>query len=535
MINLKSLPLLLIGLSLVTCTQGEGKPKTEARFALAGELPAFDPLQAEQTAYQVLQRQIFETLTEYVPGGDAGAVQPLLAESWEISNDGLIWTFKLNKEAVFYDPWPKPLWPERRRTVTAADVVECWKIQIGQGQGGWAFENYIADFQAMGKHTLKIRLMHADASLTQRLASAYFAVYPPEALRLSRRRFGDHPIGSGPYFLSSWTPGHEAVFLKTPQWRGQFQNGRAVAKIEKLRFTSIREGSTRTLLFQDGKLDRLSPGQDAFNTFFKNGQLAENLQHQGFQAQSIAMPDLTMIAFNMADPILKKKAVRQAIALAFPYERWSRVLRNGIWAEPAKHFLPPGVAYAHDAPLCSFLKTDLNLAKQLLAKAGHPDGNGIPPLQFELAGSDAMSRAQGEIMEQAMDAIGIELKAIPNTWTRYVEKTRQGRAQIWSRGWTLDWPDPLNLLSLFLASQAESINHFGYKNKKFDVLAVAYRTENAAKKADIVHAMVAILNEDLPAIPIDHRMGWAVLGPRVLHMPIHPFDPHACKFYRLKP
>jgi len=535
LIDLKPTLILLFGLSFAACTQGEGETLLEARFALAGELPAFDPLQAEQSAYQVLQRQVFETLTEYVPNGESGAVQPLLAESWKISENGLTWTFELREEAFFYDPWPNPLWPERRRSVTAADVVECWTIQKEQGQGGWAFEGFISDFKAIGQRSLEIQLFHSDDSLTQRLASAYFAVYPPEALRLSSRRFGDHPVGSGPYFLSAWIPGHEAVFLKTPQWRGQKQNGQAVAEIEKIRFTSIREGSTRTLLFQNGKLDRLSPGQDAFHTFLKNGQLAEDWQRKGYRSLSIAMPDLTMIAFNLEDPVLKKKAVRQAIAMAFPYERWHRVLRNGVWAVPAKHFLPPGVAHATDAPVCSFLKTDLDLAKQLLKQAGHPNGSGIPPLQFELAGSDAMSRAQGEMMEQALGAIGIELKAIPNTWTRYVEKTRQGKAQIWSRGWTLDWPDPLNLLSLFLASQTGSVNHFGYKNKTFDALAVAYRTEDATKKADIVHAMVAILNEDLPAIPIDHRIGWAVLGPRVLHMPIHPFDPYACKFYRLKP
>ena len=146
-------------------------------------------------------------------------------------------------------------------------MVECWTIQKEQGQGGWAFEGFISDFKAIGQRSLEIQLFHSDDSLTQRLASAYFAVYPPEALRLSSRRFGDHPVGSGPYFLSAWIPGHEAVFLKTPQWRGQKQNGQAVAEIEKIRFTSIREGSTRTLLFQNGKLDRLSPGQDAFHTF----------------------------------------------------------------------------------------------------------------------------------------------------------------------------------------------------------------------------------------------------------------------------
>jgi ABC-type transport system substrate-binding protein len=106
LIDLKPTLILLFGLSFAACTQGEGETLLEARFALAGELPAFDPMQSEQSTYQVLQRQVFETLTEYVPNGESGAVQPLLAESWKISENGLTWTFELREEAFFYDPWP---------------------------------------------------------------------------------------------------------------------------------------------------------------------------------------------------------------------------------------------------------------------------------------------------------------------------------------------------------------------------------------------------------------------------------------------
>jgi len=539
---MRLLPLLLCTLlgACVRSPEPSHSNKIVARFALASELPSFSPLNPGQSTYQVLQRQIFETLTEYQPDAFPFRIKPLLAERWTTSTDGLTWNFFIREDAEFYDPWPTPLWPSRRHPLTAHDVMASWSLQKEQGQGGWAIQEIVQEMTVVDDHQVQITLHHPDAHLLEKLASAYFAVFPVHALRLSRRPFSRFPIGSGPYFLKEGIPGHEAVFEKTPEWRT------SIVGPDEIRFTAMLEGSTRTLLFQQGKLDRLSPGQDAFASMLPGGILDPSWSEEGFRTQTITMPDLTMFSFQMNDAVVgnipgdrkgnaQRKKIRHAIALAFPYERWHRILRNDLWAVPAKAFLPPSLPSAQNIPDCSWRKTDLAQAKALLAEAGFPEGKGLPTLTFELAGADSLTRTQGDLVVNALQAIEIRCVAVPNTWSAFQEKARQGKAQLFSRGWTLDWADASNLLFLFSSQEIGSLNLNFFSDETYDRLLKELPEQSPQDQQETLQKLISILNEELPAIPIDHRQGWAVLGPRVIEMPIHPFDPYACKYYRLKP
>lgn len=571
----------LAALALLASPLTPGAPQDQApsvaRFALAAEPQSFDPLHSVQTGNQVLQRQVYEGLVEYSPGGADAPVQGLLAESWTVSANGRTWRFRLRADARFHDSFQPALWTGGTRPVRAMDVVQSWLRMADLRQeprGYWAFDGLIAGLdqwhkesagpgaeeawqrafadgvdglRALDERTVEIRLSRSDPWFLQRLASAYFVVYPAEAVSRSGKEFLNQPVGSGPYRLGDWTPGFSAVLHRIPEWRGQaLADQRAAATIEEIRFQFVADGSTRTLLFEQGEIDRLPPLQDAFARLVPEGQLAPELAERGVVLHVVDTPDLSMLCFNMFDPDIgeipgdslgngKRRKLRQAIAHAFPYERWHRVIRNQSWGQPATGFLPPALADAAQIPPCAYRKHDLDAARRLLAEAGWENGAGAPRLTIELGGSDPVNQAIGTMFREAMNEIGLEVEVNTNTFPQLTAKMQNGEAQIFSRAWTLDWADPVNLLETFHGAHlAPGINRCNYASPAFDRDLDALRQQPTELRGPLLARAIARLNEDLPAIPIDHRRGYLLVQPWLKDVQVNPFDPFPCKYYRLE-
>ncbi|RMH05478.1 MAG: ABC transporter substrate-binding protein, partial [Planctomycetota bacterium] len=315
-----------------------GCPRSEAaagaavgRFALAQELADFDPLGAWNTVAQVLQRQVYEGLVEYRYGGGLNEFDGLLAESWSVGGDGREWRFRLRPDAAFYDPGPEPLWPGGRRPVRAADVVASL-LRLADPRleaGGWfVLEGLVegldelraaaaagdpaalavfdrggapdrpAGLRAVDDHTVLLRLARPAPDLLMRLASPYCVVVPAEAWRRTEPALRDHPVGSGPFFLAEWEPRQRAVFRAVPGWRRQADGFGPLPHLDEAVFTAVLEGSTRTLLFERGEIDRLPPAQDSFARLVRDGRPAPELAARGVRLVVTETPDLSMLVLN---------------------------------------------------------------------------------------------------------------------------------------------------------------------------------------------------------------------------------------------
>jgi len=550
----------------VAARQDQSQTRDTARFALSSEPLSFDPLAADLTGNQVVQRQVYEGLVEYGPGPHH-ALQGLLAESWTRSADGLTWTFTLRDDVRFHDFYTPALWPGGERAVTAQDVVDSWLRMANLSEGArnyWAAEGLIdgldeyyarskdpqadkkvAGLKVLPDGRLQVRLTRSDPWFLARLASAYFVVYPAEAVERSADEFLNQPVGSGPYRLDDWTPGARAGFARIPSWRGQnLTAGQTAATIPKLQFSFVGDSSTRTLLFEKGEIDRLPPTQDSFARMVPGGQLAEELAAQGVQLFQVEVPDLSMLCFNMYDPVvgdipgdalgnLKRKRFRQAISLAFPYERWHKIMRNEIWGTPALRVLPPSIPGFESIAEAPYRQSDIARARELLAEAGWPNGVGAPTLQFETGGTDATNLALGEIVQHALGQIGVQVEIVANSWPELTSKMAEGRAQLFTRAWSLDWADPLNLLEVFYGpNRAPGINRCNYDSPRFNGLFEQIRRSPVELQLPLVREAVAVLVEDVPMVPIDHRRGFLLVQPWLLGADVNAFDPMPCKFYR---
>ncbi|MHC4823275.1 MAG: ABC transporter substrate-binding protein [Planctomycetota bacterium] len=578
MLLLPLLPLLL------TASMAAQEPESTqvAKFVLHTEPRGFDPVHTTQTVDAILQRQVYECLTEYDYAALTDQVVGLLAESWEVSGDGLTWTFTLREDAFFHDPFDPPLWPERRRKLVAQDVLYSW-LRMADARdpslGHWAMEGVfvgLEDFRAstavldpekaeanfrkglqdgiegirvLDAHRLQVQLMYPDPHFTNRLAMSHFIVYPREAVETEGRRLLDQPVGSAPFVVKEWVPGQTAILGRTPGWRGQaspFGDG-TLPFLDTVELHTVRDPHTSLEMFDRGEIERMSLGATAIGHFLdEEFELGEEFHERGMVLHEYALPDVTMVCFGMRDAVVgnkvgdeegnaKRRKLRQALALTFPGKEWAKSVRGPMPAEPARTFLPPVIAGSETMPASDWNHRDIARAKVLLAEAGYPGGEGLPPLEFLVAGTGSLSRSIGDLYRAAAAEIGVELVPVLLPYQEQLQRIRSGQGAVFLSAWVLDWPNASLILQTFYGPFAGTeTNLSSFRDPAYDELFRKLRSsENGPKLQEYTRQLLGILDREVPAFPIDHRRSWQLTQPWLLNFQVHPFDILPTKFYRL--
>ncbi|TAH38170.1 MAG: ABC transporter substrate-binding protein [Planctomycetota bacterium] len=560
-----------------------------ARIAFYAQAQTFDPAGGGTFVDGILQQQVYETLVEYdcAAGAPYTRMRPLLAEHWESSDDGKLWLFVLRDDAHFHDPYDPPLWPERTRPVTAHDVVYSWLRETdfqSSADNGYAFEGLIAgldefhrataqgadsaaaawkeaesrgglaDLRALDDRCLLVRLARAEPSFLFLCAESNTAVVAREAVARSGRNFLNQPVGTGPFYLAEWIPGSQAQFRRVSGWRGDpspFGDG-PLPFLDELRVLFVPEPSTRTQLFEAQELEMLSVLGDAYGRLVQDGRPNAELSARGVSLLPVLPVSMSMITINMDDPVLgmipgdeagnaRRLKLRQALSLAFPYERWAQAVRGGDWAERARSFLPAYMAASAACPQFGHGVESgaeaqrLQQARRLLAEAGYPEGRGLEELVVDLAPPDRVTRTGGEVVAEGWSRIGVRVRQQVGSWAEMQQRTTEGEFQMMTRTWTMQYPDATDLLTIFYGGSGPVANRGRFHDADFDRGFEAYQaTTDAAQRDALVVQMVQRLNAAVPVIPIDFPGGTVLLQPWLKNVRMHPFQPYACKYYRIE-
>jgi ABC-type transport system substrate-binding protein len=205
------------------------------------------------------------------------------------------------------------------------------------------------------------------------------------------------------------------------------------------------------------------------------------------------------VNFNVKDKILQNKYLRQAISSAIDRQQWIDIFEKDR-AIPQDQVGPPGLV---DRMSEAKLKYDFNLerAKNLLAKAGYPEGKGLPVLNFDFRGSESRYREMGEMFVQQLGAIGIKVNPILNTFPAFLEKAKLGTTQLSLGGWTFDYPDVENGYQVLHGpNRTPGPNDSNWENPQFDSLykKIASTQPGSKGRAEWVRQAEAIIQEEVP-------------------------------------
>jgi peptide/nickel transport system substrate-binding protein len=357
-----------------------------------------------------LDQNLYSRLLQ--PNATGTGLLPDLATSWNISKDALTYTFHLRPDAKFSDGSP----------VTASDVV--YSINRSRHfSGGWGFLlTAVKDITAPDPHTVVVTLSQPHAPLLADLAMYAYSVVPEKLVKAQGAAFFQHPVGSGPFMVTSFSPDTEVDLAANPHFYG------TKPKISKVRIMIVPNDNTRVLMLESKKVDVIeNPPGNLVNQINKT---------PGLSVQLFPSTRVDFIQLDEHYAPFKKVAVRQALNYAINRNAIVQLAYQGH-AIPGSSFMPYKMKF-WDTALRPYPYNPTK-AKQLLAQAGYP--HGFSTFLITVSG-DVAGQAEAVVIKQELAAVGVTVNIQSYELTTAYNKEDNGHSQMGERYWTNDIIDP---------------------------------------------------------------------------------------------
>lgn len=469
-------------------------------FGRGADSTSLDPINVTDGESFIVTEQIFNTLVDYKP--DSTEVIPSLAKSWTNSEDGLTWTFTLQEGVKFHDGtdfdaeavvynfnrWMDPKHPQHKGD------FGYYAYMFGGFKGDQG--HVIKEVVAKDKYTVEFHLNFPQAPFLNNLAMSPFGIASPAAIEKYGEKFGENPVGTGPFKFVEWKKGDSITLEKNPNyWKP------GLPKLDKVIFRSIPDNTNRYTALKNGEIDLmtgLNP-EDAQS-------VKENPKLQLFLRPSM---NVGYLAFNTKVKPFDDPRVRQALNMTVNKKEIIDSFFAGL-AEPAVNPMPPSL-WGYNDEIQDY-PVDLEKAKALLAEAGYPNGFETD-LWYMSEPRDYMPNGQkvAEVLQADFAKIGVKVKLVTFDWITYLDKTGKGEHPMAMLGWTGDNGDPDNFLYVLLDKDNTRTPDAGniafYVNDQLhEILIKAQRSTNQEERIALYKEAQKIIHEDAPWIPLVHSM-----------------------------
>jgi peptide/nickel transport system substrate-binding protein/oligopeptide transport system substrate-binding protein len=457
----------------------------------------------------------FETL---LTTDEDGQIQAGQAETWEVSDDGLTWTFHLRDGLKWSDG----------SDLTANDFVYSWKRVCDPEVAAPYADTVLSmvkgfDEAAAGDLDALAVTATDDTTLVVELSSpctyfdslAAFATLSPvqqatvEANGDSWAVEADTYITNGPFKIDEWVPSSHITLVKNEN----YWNADAI-KLDKLTFLLIEDSNAAYSAYQTGDALMIKDvpteeipsleGQDDFYVDPIIGTYYINLNLDLEQFQDVK--------------------VRKALSLAIDREYVADTIMQGTYTA-AGNFMGPGWLDTDGSTFMdnanngeAYIDTtdyDANLeeAKSLLAEAGYADGAGFPTITYTT--NDAgYHKALAEYLQQAWGELGLDVKVEILGWSSFTPARRSGDYEVARNGWVGDYTDPSNMLDLLYSTNGN--NDGNYNSEEYDAqMTIARTTTDDAERSAALHAAEDILMEDVAVIPIAYYNDFYLMSNKI--------------------
>ncbi len=474
--KLRLISVLILFILLASCNRDHNTEGLKIfKYNEAAGITSLDPAYSRDLANIWACNQLFDGLVKL---DDRLEVKPAVAKAWDISEDGLTYTFILRDDVFFH---PHEAFPEGKgRQVTAYDFeYSFYRILDTEvaAPGAWVFNNVADDaFQALNDSTFRIQLKQAFMPFLGLLSMQYCNVVPREVVDFYGKDFRKNPIGCGPFLLKYWKEGVKLIMHKNPDYYERDTEGNSLPYLDAVAITFLIDKQSAFLQFVQGKIDFLS-GIDASykdELLTPDGQLNPaygdriylvrepylNTEYLGVMVDSLIL--------NADNEPLKNKLIRQAISYGFDRVKMMRYLRNNIGIPGNAGIIPAGMPSYDEYAEYGYHYDPLKAA-DLLEQAGYPEAKGLTPITLTTSAEylDLCKFIQHELMLLGLD---IQISVSPPAAIK--EMKAQAKLPFFRASWIADYPDEENYLSLFYSRNfcPGGPNYTHYSNESFDEL-----------------------------------------------------------------
>ncbi|SET71520.1 peptide/nickel transport system substrate-binding protein [Salinibacillus kushneri] len=471
---------------------GDETNKNTLIYARGGDSTALDPITTTEGETFRVTKNIFETLLNY--GEQDTTIQPGLAKEWEVSDDGLTYTFQLEEGVKFHDGTDfnaeAVVYNFERWMNGDAEEFPYYTMFGGyKGDEGHVIESV----EATGEYEVVFTLKRPQAPFLKNLAMSPFGIASPSALdEMGAEEFNQNPVGTGPFKFVEWAREERIVLEK---FNDYWKDG--LPKLEEVVYTVIPDNSARLNALKTGEVDLI----DGLNPSDIQ-QVEDDSNLQVIERPSMNVGYLGMTV-NRDNP-LSNKTVRQALSHAVPKQEIIDAFYAG-YAEPAKTVMPPSIQGYNDE--IEDYEYDPEKAKELLAEAGYEDG-----FEFDLWYMPVPrpyipeGEKIAEVIQQSFAEIGVTANLQTVDWATYIEDAAAGEFDAFLLGWTGDNGDADNFIYTLLDKDSiGSNNNTHYANDELhDILIEAQTITDQEQRNELYKKAQEIIHEDAPWIPLVH-------------------------------
>jgi len=420
--------LLLVGL-----VAGQAQAEEVLVIGHAEITEAYDPAHAFNPTSGMVNRVAYDTLVTF-PDGDASSIEPLLAESWSISDDGLVYTFHLRDDVFFSNGAP----------LTAGDVVFSFdRLKYVRAQPSFLADP-IASLEAIDERTVAITLVDVRPSFLAELCNTAFSVVHADSVRANGGTDAEDAaetdtamsflnqtsVGTGPYILDGWSPQDRTTLVRNPGYWGE------QPYFDRVIIVNIPEAATQRVALVSGSIDLatdLTPdqvvaleGNDDIEIFLGPGRWTHFL--------------LLNRDADIGGPV-SNPLVGQAVRYALDYEGY-RELWAGSVTPGSNMWVGLAGAYGQDRAV----ERDLERARALMAEAGYPDGFEITLHYPDLTWAGVGLSTNAQKLQADLAEIGITARLLPGEVQVALEGYRSGTQGFGYWFWGPDKLDPVDFL-----------------------------------------------------------------------------------------
>ena len=447
-------------------------------------------------------------------------VQPGQAESYEVSDDGLTWTFHMRDglkwsdgsdltAADFEYSFKRLASPDTAAPYaeTVVGMIDGYQDAIGNpDEDGNTTTD--PDWDALNVHasedgkTLTVQLSYP-CSYFDKLAS-FVATSPVQQATVEANGDAwctepDTYVCNGPYMITEWTPSERIVLSKNPYYVGGWDSSKIVS--DTITLLLLEDSSASYAAYNSGEAQLV---KDVPTDEIPSLTRAED----GGDFYLDEIMGTYYISLNDQEEPFTDVRVRKALSLAIDRDYVANTIMQGIYT-PATALVGPGIvdengyfmdnANGGEPYISDDYEANLEEAKSLLAEAGYPDGEGFPTITYS-ANDAGYHIPVAEYLQQAWGELGITMNIDKVEWSSFIPMRRAGDYDISRNGWSMDYNDPSNMLELFTTNNGN--NDGKYANPEFDQVIEDSRVADKTTHFEKLHEAEDILMNDAACIPV---------------------------------
>ncbi|WP_374347585.1 ABC transporter substrate-binding protein [Chitinimonas sp.] len=493
------------------------------KYCSEGSPAGFDPGRfTAGTDFDATAETMYSRLVEFERG--ATKVQPGLAEKYDISADGLSYTFHLRRGVKFHTTeYFKP-----SREFNADDVLFTFQRMLSKDHPfrkadpvefpyftDMGMDENIAKIEKLDPYTVKFTLKKVDAAFLADLAMSFASIlsaeYADQLLKAGKpQQLNTQPIGTGPFVFKSYQK--DAIIRYTGNkefWRA------GDVKLDNLIFVISADGSVRYQKLKAGECDIMS--------YPKPADLAQALKEPSLNVPNQAGFNLGFLAYNTKHKNTDNVAVRRALDQAINKKAIIDAVYQGA-GQVATNPMPP-TQWSYNKNLKD-QNYDPAAAKAALAKAGYPNGFELTlwalPVQRPY---NPNGKLMAEMIQADWAKIGVKANITTYEWGEYLKRAQKGEHDAILVGWTGDNGDPDNWLGVNLGCDAVGGNNYAqWCNKDFDSLIVkAKQTSDVKQRTEMYMKAQEMFKKEMPWTTIAHSTVYVPMNKKVSGFKISPF------------